>query len=210
MKHWRTRFTLIELLVVIAIIAVLAAMLLPALANAREKARLTRCTANVKQLTLGHLQYMDDFDEFTCPSYWPGAPNTYKASWMWRLMDYVGEEPRLFFCPSSSQPTDSIDVSNVGYGWNWEYLTLRRVGGIYTAAYGDPPAKLSEIKQPAETVNLADSRDYLDYIISPHLINTYYCPEYRHSGYAMFGYVDGRAERMSYPAGNVVTLWDLR
>jgi prepilin-type N-terminal cleavage/methylation domain-containing protein len=210
MKRRQTRFTLIELLVVIAIIAILAAMLLPALANAREKARQAHCTSNVKQLMLGHLQYMDDFDEYTCPSFWPGASSTYSGSWMSRLMDYVTNEQRVYFCPSSSQPTTVIDVNNVDYGWNWEYLTLKRVGAVYTAAYGDPPAKLSEIKQPAETVNLADSRDYLDYIISPHIINTYYSPDYRHFGYAIFGYVDGRADRMSYPAGNATTLWDLR
>ena len=209
MKHRRTRFTLVELLVVIAIIAVLAAMLLPALAHAREKARQTHCTSNVKQLMLGHLQYMDDSEEFTCPSYWPGASTTYEGSWMSRLMEYVVNEPRVYFCPASSQSMDVLDVNNVGYGWNWEYLTLGKVGNVYTAAYGDPPTRLPQIKQPAETVNIADSRDFLDYIISPHLLNTYYCPDYRHFGYAIFGYVDGRADRMSYPAGNMINLWDL-
>jgi prepilin-type processing-associated H-X9-DG protein len=210
MKHRRTWFTLVELLVVISIIAIMVAILLPALAHAREKARQAHCTANVKQLMLGHLQYMDDFDEYTCASYIPGAPTTYKASWMSRLMDYAEDDTRVFFCPESPRETDAIDVNNVGYGWNWEYLTLGRDGGVYTIAYGQPTVRLPEIRHPAETVDIADSRDAVDYIISPHNFNTGYCPDYRHSGYAVFGFVDGRADRMGYPAGNTVLLWDLR
>ncbi len=58
----RRGFTLIELLVVIAIIAILAAILFPVFARAREKARQSSCQSNVKQLTLGLLQYMQDYD----------------------------------------------------------------------------------------------------------------------------------------------------
>ncbi len=57
-------FTLIELLVVIAIIAILAAILFPVFAKAREKARQTACLSNVKQLAVGMLMYAQDFDEF--------------------------------------------------------------------------------------------------------------------------------------------------
>ena len=64
----RRGFTLIELLVVIAIIAILAAILFPVFAKAREKARQTSCLNNVKQLTLAMMQYAQDHDER-----WPGA-----------------------------------------------------------------------------------------------------------------------------------------
>src|ERR1039457_4282993 len=64
----RNGFTLIELLVVIAIIAILAAILFPVFAAAREKARQATCTSNLKQIGLGLLQYIQDYDELEPPS----------------------------------------------------------------------------------------------------------------------------------------------
>ena len=73
MRRVRTGFTLIELLVVIAIIAILAAILFPVFARAREKARQTSCLSNVKQLSLGIDMYAQDNDETLIPSrQWSG------------------------------------------------------------------------------------------------------------------------------------------
>ena len=69
----RRAFTLIELLVVIAIIAILAAILFPAFARARENARRTSCQSNMKQIGLGMIQYQQDYDEKVVPYRIPGT-----------------------------------------------------------------------------------------------------------------------------------------
>ena len=91
----RNGFTLIELLVVIAIIAILAAILFPVFARARENARRTSCMSNLKQVGLGMLQYMQDFDERFVPA--QNDDNTFVLM----LQPYV-KSRQLFVCPSAS------------------------------------------------------------------------------------------------------------
>ncbi len=114
-------FTLIELLVVIAIIAILAAILFPVFAKAREKARQTTCASNEKQLTLGFLQYVQDFDE-TFPSEYLAYNNSY---WPQRVYPHV-KSTAVFSCPDDPTPNDIAnslagkgdDYSQISYGWN--------------------------------------------------------------------------------------------
>jgi len=96
----RRGFTLIELLVVIAIIAILAAILFPVFARAREKARQSSCLSNVKQIALGMLQYAQDYDErLVLAAMYYASPNYY--TWMYLLQPYV-KNIQVFTCPSAS------------------------------------------------------------------------------------------------------------
>ncbi|RYX85499.1 DUF1559 domain-containing protein [bacterium] len=98
----RLAFTLIELLVVIAIIAILAAILFPVFARARENARRASCQSNLKQIGLGLMQYAQDYDE-TLPAWYNGPSNVSNAttSWKWNdsIFPYVKSE-QVFTCPS--------------------------------------------------------------------------------------------------------------
>src|ERR1035437_3779628 len=97
----RRGFTLIELLVVIAIIAILAAILFPVFARAREKARQTSCTSNLKQLGLGMMMYCQDYDDCTPIAYSGDNPGVtwWSFTWKERIYPYV-KNYQLYDCPS--------------------------------------------------------------------------------------------------------------
>ena len=107
------RFTLIELLVVIAIIAILASMLLPALAKAKDKARQISCTANLKQITLGQIMYKDDHDQRYVPVYddHDGYPAG-RIIWAEHIFPYI-KEKGVFACPS----LPGVNMANNNMGW---------------------------------------------------------------------------------------------
>ena len=104
-------FTLIELLVVIAIIAILAAILFPVFARAREKARQTSCLSNLKQIALADNMYAQDHDErmasYTSHPGGSAEPGDYTYNWRAMLAPYIQNE-QIFECPSG---TSSVGVS---------------------------------------------------------------------------------------------------
>lgn len=114
-------FTLIELLVVIAIIAILAAILFPVFARARENARRASCQSNLKQIGLGLLQYTQDYDE-TYPSIYHGGGSTgpfFIRGWYKVIQPYVKSD-QLFNCPSNSIAAYKGEewVEELSYGRN--------------------------------------------------------------------------------------------
>jgi prepilin-type N-terminal cleavage/methylation domain-containing protein/prepilin-type processing-associated H-X9-DG protein len=163
-------FTLIELLVVIAIIAILAAILFPVFARARENARRASCQSNLKQIGLGILQYSQDYDE-SYPYGWDydgnGTGSNPEADlWRWQIQPYV-KSTQIFTCPSGSVPAahaaNATLIIPPTVGMRYAYLYNYGVNqNILTNFYASKatfrrPTTLSMLGKPAEMLLLADA-----------------------------------------------------
>jgi prepilin-type N-terminal cleavage/methylation domain-containing protein len=164
----RLGFTLIELLVVIAIIAILAAILFPVFAQARERARAISCISNTKQLGLAEMMYLQDYDETFWSNPWPGngqngivnPANNGTTFWSDLLQPYI-KNTGVFSCPSNADvlfdtanyippatPQGSKNYYRVAYGFGEK------------GVHGDQdrgPYSLAELQKPAQVALLGDA-----------------------------------------------------
>ena len=143
-------FTLIELLVVIAIIAILAAMLLPALNKARDKSRTIKCVGNQKQIYLYLQNYRGDFDDM-CPPM-DGLPNTPTWGPTWAeyfIYAYQRNNKQIFYCPLAENlfPTNSAGYY-VHYGYN-AYIPSSNTYGF--------GGRGTNIRVPSKIITFVDS-----------------------------------------------------
>ena len=194
----RTGFTLIELLVVIAIIAILAAILFPVFARAREKARQTSCLSNVKQIMVSVHMYAQDYDEvLPIASHWSTAAGT--VVWDQSLQPYAANQ-QIFICPSERNKQHAREL---GYGWNYTEFGYQHSSGALQYNYSTP---LGEIESPAETILLGDNEDanardntsgerflYRRNTAVPTLLPT------KHNGGGNMGLCDGHAKWFATP-----------
>ncbi|HEY3330876.1 MAG TPA: DUF1559 domain-containing protein [Capsulimonadaceae bacterium] len=142
MKNKIAGFTLIELLVVIAIIAILAAILFPVFAQAREKARATACISNLKQIGLGFAQYEQDYDEAV-----PCGTRTYGmgGGWAGQVFPYV-KSTGVFLCPSDTGKDDVISYAVNG----------NMVSYVSNANPVPIPSIIAKMTSPVKTVLLLE------------------------------------------------------
>jgi prepilin-type N-terminal cleavage/methylation domain-containing protein/prepilin-type processing-associated H-X9-DG protein len=157
----RRGFTLIELLVVIAIIAILAAILFPVFAQAREKARSISCMSNTKQLGYGLVQYLQDYDEVIILNSYGSAGTG--SSWADHLQPYV-KNNGVLVCASSSRVTTGtnpdawVTLQNrlCTYSLNNVYFSNATWGQIFERGQ----ASLASIEDTAGTVFCADGNRF--------------------------------------------------
>ncbi len=207
-RQARERFTLIELLVVVSIIAILAAMLLPALTKAKERARTVVCAGNEKQIAVAWINYVDDYDG-GLPAYstgiWDGVWSSASGAKQWPALmidqlspavyyesQYVFRGDSILMCPSMQYEYNNRHVQYVTYGmYNYG------IGGG-AGAGATPYRKESQVTQPSALVAFVDSNlessgiPRLGYCM--YARNSNFTTNFRHLNKVNIAFADGHVE----------------
>lgn len=181
-------FTLIELLVVIAIIAILAAILFPVFAQAKEAAKKTSCLSNAKQMATATYLYMTDYDDLLCQVSWeksatpqPFNNGGYQIHWTYLMQPYI-KNWQIFVCPSDSDPVTpkhpcpseadfgKLDSSGQMY-CDWEALKYSYLPNYNVMPAHDwLPVSTTSLPEPASTISITERRAVMDsgYVVGKH------------------------------------------
>ena len=186
----RRGLTLMELFVVIAIIAIIAAILLPVIARAREKARQSSCLSNVKQINLSVNMYVQDYDE-TMPLGVAGMPPG--AIYLtYELLDPYIKNTQVWECPSKTNPVNLSALGKRSIGYMFDVDTPTPSGNyrlFAIPALGYIPCSLAQIQSPAEVALMADAVGSVDATFTSTIVE-----DDRHNDGCNYGFADGHAK----------------
>jgi len=215
----RKGFTLIELLVVIAIIAILAAILFPVFAKAREKARQSSCLSNMKQLALATLQYAQDYDE-RLPMRWQASDPNFTIPSM--IEPYI-KNRQVFQCPSwsTTRTHTGIGTYQLSYTWPGGFPAHpaspcptcgRSCSNNAFPFDGYTAYALAVIDAPANTIMIYELKEGAGGCDHDSALHTYYQaraqdPNYQvHNGGNNFAFLDGHVKWLASPTDGMWTI----